>query len=289
MPFLYELLTLTNSIYSLVLILCGTIANILSFIICLSQEFKNLPTFIFFMFILINDTFGMYGTSINTFLHITSIRIFNQFEVCILILFTQSFTLQWTAWCWVLMTLERLLKISGNKRIHDKLFNPKNSVRIAFAIGFMLFTLNLIFSVTFNRQHEIQKCVKMADFYTWAKVHTFLNSLIPILIISVSNIIILILLKRKYNQISDATIGSLVKEKLQSCAYVLVLSSLFTIFTLQNTLCILFSDRILAIPYGNIYLNISECIQFTFCSSNILILVLNKKFRKKLKNTFFLL
>lgn len=278
----YEILNITNAIYSLLLLITGTVTNILTMRVCYHKDLRKIPAFIFYLFVLVCDTITMYGWTVNTILHVTPIRILWQYEVCVTISFIQSFLSEWTAWCLILMAVERFLGVFKINCLHAKFFGQKQSIISSVVIGSTLFLINFVFVLTLKPLKSI-KCVKQPEFYVWARAHILLSSALPIFIIVILNILIIIKIKNENKKIADVQMVNKTKEKTQTSIIVLILTSLYVTFTLQNTLVILFSDRILSFSYGYVFVNISQCIQFTFNSSHFIILYFNKTFKSYFK------
>ena len=70
-------------IYSMSLIVIGTIGNLTILIVCLSKRLRNIPTFVFLAFLLAVDTLALYWTNMAIFYQtffnqwITNINIFH--------------------------------------------------------------------------------------------------------------------------------------------------------------------------------------------------------------------
>ena len=88
------------AIYSLFLIIFGTIANLFSIFVCLSQSLVKTPTFIFLTFMLISDTISLYFWNLNHFVYVYFGYVFESFgiEMCKFFFIAQLITLQNSAW-----------------------------------------------------------------------------------------------------------------------------------------------------------------------------------------------
>ena len=88
------------AIYSLFLIIFGTLANLLSIFVCLNKRLVKTPTFIFLTFMLVSDTFSLYFWNLNHFVYVYFGYIFESFgiEICKFFFIAQLITLQNSAW-----------------------------------------------------------------------------------------------------------------------------------------------------------------------------------------------
>ena len=90
-------------IYSLFLIVFGTLGNILSVVVCLRKELRKVPTFVFYAFTLVHDTISLYFWNLDhyftAFYGYEIERI--SFTLCRLFTELQMFSLQSSAWIMV--------------------------------------------------------------------------------------------------------------------------------------------------------------------------------------------
>ena len=94
------------AIYSIFLMVFGTIGNTFSIFICLKHKLRTVPTFIFYSFLLISDTLSLFWWNMDHYL-----LVFENYQLedlglhaCRTVTFFQLFSFQWSAW----------LLVSGN-------------------------------------------------------------------------------------------------------------------------------------------------------------------------------
>ena len=87
-------------IYSICIIVIGTLGNLSGAIVCSRKSLRQTPTFIFIGFALVSDILSMYWWNIDHFLQAFQFYQLEDISVnfCRLVTFFQAFSLQWSAW-----------------------------------------------------------------------------------------------------------------------------------------------------------------------------------------------
>ena len=102
-----EIIAKVIGIYSLGLLLIGTIGNFCAALVCLRKSLRKTPTFVFIGFALFSDTVSLYFWNINHYLEAFESYVIEDISVtmCRLATFFQTTSLQWSAWLLVILTL----------------------------------------------------------------------------------------------------------------------------------------------------------------------------------------
>jgi hypothetical protein len=163
-----------NGIYSLIILILGAIGNFFCAAICLRPSLRKVPTFNFYCVLLSCDAFALCVWNLDHYL-----LIFHETQLenhgiisCKISTFVQCFSLQYSAWLLVSMTVERYLSIIiPNWR--NNLFNIKKSISILLAIGFITFVLNLSFAInlTYEMANDTVECFGEPTYYIWMQVN----------------------------------------------------------------------------------------------------------------------
>lgn len=100
MDYVYKALNKVLGVYSLVIIVVGTLANLLSAVLCLKKELRKTPTFIFYAFVFVADTISLYFWNLDTYLFVFSNYMIemNNYTTCILVTVVQCTSFQFSAW-----------------------------------------------------------------------------------------------------------------------------------------------------------------------------------------------
>ena len=90
----------TIGIYSILLLLIGTVGNFCAALVCLRKSLRKTPTFIFIGFALISDIISLYFWNINHFLEAFESYVIEDVSIhlCRFATFFQTTSLQWSAW-----------------------------------------------------------------------------------------------------------------------------------------------------------------------------------------------
>ena len=97
-------------VYSMIILVIGTIGNVCASLVCLRKSLRETPTFVFIFFELISDTISLYFWNVDHYLlafHFYQIEDIN-IHLCRFASFFQVTSLQWSAW---LLVLKEYFKI----------------------------------------------------------------------------------------------------------------------------------------------------------------------------------
>ena len=130
-------------VYFIILIILGTIGNCIGFCICVRKRLQTITFFIFLSFIYIADTMALYLWCLNHFL-----EVFWNFRIedlnvwtCRFGFFIQQFSLHWSSWLLVALTLDRYLSVKI-KTWWIVYFKSIQAVLASCIIGMILIILN---------------------------------------------------------------------------------------------------------------------------------------------------
>jgi hypothetical protein len=253
---------------------------------------------------------------------------------CKLIEYFQFASLQISAWLLVLLSLDRFLsvRIKTWKSVH---FKPKRAVIAAsFLAGFFIF-LNAHALVLFGHsstpplQSENQttnnntsadvitiQCYTIDDepttywMATWNLVHSFLYSYVPFVLLTITNVCLLISISKSNNRNNMITINanrpvSMIamnspfaavvaprvttkssKEK-SLTIMVIAMTLIFICMTCPGAIGSIYYDSLIQTEFGTLVLYLLDALTFSYHGFNIFILILtNKKFRCEFKEMF---
>lgn len=100
-----------TGIYSILLIIAGTIGNLCAAVVCFRKSFRKTPTFIFVGFALIGDVISLYFWNVDHYLssfesfQMEGVNIF----MCKIATFFQTTSLEWSAWLLVIKFIQMFL------------------------------------------------------------------------------------------------------------------------------------------------------------------------------------
>jgi hypothetical protein len=191
--------------YSLVLIIVGTILNLLTFIILCRTTFRNAnkrPTLHYMRTIAIFDILMLYGWNFDHYLERTLGIKMNTYSVfsCKFFTFMNYFISHVSAWLRVCICFDRYLSLS---RLHRTWFGLSKNVLIIIRFLFLIFTLINFHFFPFVCYYENDQVNIESRFYTvypmWDHVNLILYNCLPFLLMIIFNtgvIYHLILLQR---------------------------------------------------------------------------------------------
>ncbi|CAF0884018.1 unnamed protein product [Brachionus calyciflorus] len=295
---LYDILSRILGAYSLMLIIIGTISNLIIFYICSRKTLRNISTFKFLSILALSDTICLYEWNLKHF----TVAYFNiaynfiYLPWCRLEQFLQQTFLQYSAWILVSIAKDRLISTQNNnwrkfytkgKRIYFYLliliviFCGINSP-ILIKMGYYTFengTQILKCKVTFENDLTLHRVV--------SEIHLFLFSIIPFVCLVIINSILIytvVLSKRKKIGFTNEAI----RKKLNMTKTILILNIQFIILTLPSSIISrFFYLNLIQTRIGTLILFVCDNFSFSFNSFNIITLYLtNKKFKDELKSLF---
>ncbi len=202
-------------IYPWIMILIGTISNILSFLVFTRPKLRKSSTFFYLSCLCIVDLLTLYTFCINfigLYLFTIDIQLLNP-VLCRIYSFLVYFLPQLSGWIVAAVSFDRVisitLSISGNYTTMARRWNtPKIAARVVAIIFSILFLLNMQFFFYPNEyvfpENEVVKDVNIIycsaenipryqNFYEiWVNIDLFVNVLIPFTVMIGSSLIIII-------------------------------------------------------------------------------------------------
>ena len=175
-----DILRKTLAVYSAFLIVFGTVANLITFIICLKKNLRQTPTFVFLSFLVLSDIVCLYFWNLNHFVSTFYGFIYESFSIgyCKFFFTTQLISFQTSAWLLVSrmfiyydhywqdrdfilffffffkvgLTVERYLSIRV-KNWRTLYFNSKKAAICALIIIAVIFSFNihLVFTIDYEK------------------------------------------------------------------------------------------------------------------------------------------
>jgi hypothetical protein len=131
------------AVYSLFLVIFGTIGNLCTCFICMRKSLRKTTCFVFLSFISIIDIFTLYTWNLSNFI----VPFYGYFHEnsniiwCKLSVFLQFFSLQSSAWLLVTMTVERYLSLVI-KKWYSSYFNAKRAAIASCCVITLSFLFN---------------------------------------------------------------------------------------------------------------------------------------------------
>jgi hypothetical protein len=175
----FEIINKILASFSLLFIIMGTILNMLTVYICLrSKKLREVSTFKFLAITAINDTLSLYMWNQNQFSNAffnLQLAFKNLFYCRFFNVFLQYFTLQFSSWLWVSISLDRFLSITTQKwtRIYFRGVRPLiySALLAVILIGVnfnTIFTNGYSFSINGT---EIVVCYATSQYdYSWFNI-----------------------------------------------------------------------------------------------------------------------
>ena len=191
--------------YPLVLIIIGTILNLLTFIILCRTSFRNThkrPTLHYMRAIALLDIFILYGWNLDHYLEGTFGIKLDSYSVvsCKFFTFINYFTYQVSAWLRVLICFDRYLSLS---RLHRTWFNVSKNVLIIIGVTIIVSILINFHFLPFVCYYENERVILDSLYYMvypmWDHVNLIIYNCLPFLLMIIFNsgvIYHLILLRR---------------------------------------------------------------------------------------------
>lgn len=243
-PSLTSVESLTVAYYSLVLLVVGTLLNLLTFIVLCQRPFRDTtakPTLHFVRTIAVFDILMFYGWNLDHYVSIAyhfSI-LTRSIASCKWISFISYFTPQTSAWLRVFVCLDRYLSFS---RLHRTWFNHSRSVLImicSIIIIAALLNLHLLLFACYRKANG--KITVHATFYRvypmWDYVHLVVYNCLPLIAMVILNYsVVHCLLRRRQNSVVSRS-----QIQHRSITVTLVITtSLFLVMTIPSTVAFAF-------------------------------------------------
>lgn len=303
-------------IYALLVCLIGTFLNIFIFFVCM--RIKNNTTFVFLRFFALVNICTLYWWNLNHFFNaFSSINLPTLSKWgCKIGNYIQFSSLQIAAWFLVLISVDGVLSVYFRhwKTVHFKV-NRAYMVSILVVLFFLLLNTNILvlfgYEAKFNDTVAIF-CFRVEGFPDtywmdlYGKIHLFIYSLVPFIILFISNLVLVLklksrrLLSARTSKVSTAetprasmasTTSS--SRSTRTIKIVVAITTLFILFTLPVACSAFFFTVLFQTDYGVFMVTLFDCISFTYFGCNFFIsLYTNLLFKKELfrvfSNNFFI-
>lgn len=294
MESLFGILRKVLSVYGILLIVMGTLANILSFLICIKIG-KNI-TFIFLSYLSIINIFTIYHWNLeNILLSFFNVDWLNfDLLVCKLGNFIQFTSLQSSAWILVAMSIEQFLSVKI-KIWRKKHFKPKYAYLVCSGIVVLFIAVNINVLVTFGQKAFVNNtltdfCFNDINFIKpwmgiYGTVHLAIYSIIPFILLSISNISLIFYIKKSKKCLVSSIVinnkkqhSNIMRQRMNKT--IIYTTALFILMTLPTATTSLFYTKLIASDGGLFLIRFFNSISFSFHGLNFFVhLLFNKKFR----------
>lgn len=313
----FQILNKIFGVYAIFLTISGTIANLLSCIVCFRMR-KN-TTFIFLTFMTISDMVSLYWWNINNFLkEFASIDLLTiNMYVCKVGNYLQFTSLQISAWILVifsyyeeikffdflnkvLISFDRYMSIQIKhwKKIYFS-FNRAFLAVFSIIIFLLLANINILFTFGYDTvigNSSVSLCFEVDGFSSthwmtvWGKIHLMTYSVVPFLVLLVANFLLIRKIKsRKLIHLSFSSSTNVKKSKKNDRINrtVLLLTFLFIIMTLPLACASFFFTQLIISDFGLFAIVFFNCISFSYHGFNFIFMAFsNKIFREEYKKLF---
>lgn len=292
---LIETLKQILAVYSISILIIGTISNICCFCVFMRKSLRKIPTFVFLSFIHIFDSMTLYFWNLDHFLlpFYGYMIEFRSIHTCRLSTFMQLFSLQCSAWLLVIMCIDRYLSVRFTTW-RKSFLNEKKAVIVSIILVSCIFLLNIHLTMTISydgleNYPYPDKCFVTDMFLMWKKVHTYLYSVVPFVILAITNALLITqtLLFRDTKKLGlSASTSQSSSNKLGPTISVISITLSFIILTLPNAIAGgYYITELFKTSTGTLILFITDCLLFTYHSCNLVVLLIfNKMFRKEFKS-----
>jgi hypothetical protein len=290
-----------NSYLAILIVGLGLIFNTITFLIFrFEKELKKMPSIAILSFVCISDTLSLFNWNLDHFLVRFDISISkNSVSICKFFTFMQYTSLEISGLLLSLCSIDRYFTITNKPgSFMSKL--PFGTLRtsVVWSISIIIFVFILDSYLLFaNRLKDKDKfeCYTLENGFkiieTWEKVHLFIYSFIPFLIMTIFN---LLLMKKTQlsKRIGPSSVNKSNQANKKNLTYTLLtISTAFLIMTLPSTIMHGFFYYI--INNGDIILNIFYLLDnvafFNHTTLFFNCLLSNLKFRNSVLNSFRLL
>ncbi|CAF0935789.1 unnamed protein product [Brachionus calyciflorus] len=289
--------------YGILLIVFGTLSNILSFCICFKLR-KN-PTFTFLSILSITNIFTIFHWNFDYIMrYLFGIDWLNfNIIICKLFNFIQYSSSQSSAWILVLISVEQLLSVRF-KLWRSKYFSRRKALLTVICLVGLIFLINSNILVFLGYQQEINGTLvdfcfngNITDYATYyGYFHLVSYSLMPFVILTISNFLLFIYCNKsrrkvfqnfKLGEDSVSTNNTSLKVNKNNKAHTALTFSiiktcvLFVLMTMPNAVVSLMYAYLYDTEYGLLVIRIGDLLSFTFHGFNFFInLFVNRRFRK---------
>ncbi|CAF1050576.1 unnamed protein product [Didymodactylos carnosus] len=277
--------------YPLVLVIGGTLLNLLTFLIFCRPIFQNRPTMHYFRAMAVFDILMLYGWNLDHFLTSKYDYDLEHYSIstCKLFTFLNYFAAETSAWLRVCTCVDRLIALSSLNLYRTKINSHKTVLIIIFSTVLIIFLIDahiLIFTCykTWDSVNNLTILKTGSTFYAlnpmWDYVNLVLYNCIPFLLMSGFNSSIIYHLFQMKRT-------SMVQSKIQHRQITITLviyTLLFSIMTIPGTIAYaFFLPKLENKVYRDWLLHLLDSILYTYhISSFFLYLITFKEFRQEL-------
>ncbi|CAF1115674.1 unnamed protein product [Brachionus calyciflorus] len=279
-------------LYSLVLIIFGTIGNSFTIYICLRKRLRSYTTFIFIAFICFSDIFSLYIWCLDHFSEAFFKTVIEEIGIisCRVSFFQQVSSLQSSSWLLVALSLDRYLGVRF-RTWRSLYFKAHQAVFCSFALIFLILIINSQILVLAGDETDGDFDCYYNDAHhgwvkTWTKVHTYLYSIIPSIFLAILNTMVFYKTWKNNMRISNG-ISDVESNKIRKKRFGLVIAILtlgFMLTTLPSAIITgYFHSSLNSRNETKIYIYICDSMAFTYHSSKFIVLAIsNTQFKKEL-------
>ncbi|CAM4808751.1 unnamed protein product [Rotaria magnacalcarata] len=241
------------SLYALLLIIIGTVGNLLTIVVLLRKNLRRLVTIRYLIIVSICDTISLYGWNLNNFYKFHISRISGNLEEisilhCRIISFMTFVSLQLSSWCLTAVSLDRALNLYWLhwKQSYGKRKYTKYYISI---LTFICIALNshVLFLNGYRTSSGSIECYATENnpgyiFPQWERVHLVVYNLCPFAIMCICNTYIIVVTVRS-SRAQDESLPPTVQRKnleryRQLTALLVIVTFAFVLLTLPA--CIYF-------------------------------------------------
>ena len=186
-----------------IIILVGTIGNLLSFIVLFKSRMRNTSVYFYLMVLACADTLVLYISAFKTWIRVlTNFELLNYSNVsCKLLYFLLLFSIHMAAWIVVLITFDRFVAVWRPLHAADMCTIRRAWIATVCLAGTVLaYNLHVFWSFQLTRTLKPARCFPASGFGRFNKGFNICllisYSILPFVIISVLNVAIIVRLRR---------------------------------------------------------------------------------------------
>ncbi|CAF1208895.1 unnamed protein product [Rotaria sordida] len=241
------------SIYALLLIIVGTMGNLLTIIVLIRKNLRRLVTIRYLIVVSICDTISLYGWNLNDFYKFTISPEHDNIEEisithCRVISFMTFVSLQLSSWCLTAVSLDRALNLhflhwkqTYGKRKYTKYYISILTI-ICIALNSHILFLNGYRTSAGNIKCYATKNNSDYIYPQWERVHLVVYNLCPFAIMCICNTYIIVVTVRSSRAQAESTPPTLQRKNIeryrQLTALLIIVTFAFVLLTLPA--CIYF-------------------------------------------------
>ena len=288
---LVSVLTKIVCVYQIAIIVFGFIANLLSFLI--SNQIKKSTTFVFLSFTSLVNLFTLIHWNMESFMPVLFDVKWNDLSeyICKLGNFIQFTALQTSVWLTVLCSVDQCLSVKM-KVWRTTYFKPKQAYLVCSLIILFFALANTYVLFKFGHKELINEtqlviCEEYSDstsiklISAWSQIHSIIYSILPFVILAVSNsILICNLIRTKRGKIRRSRNSKKGQEMSSVNGMVICQAFLFILMTFPSFFISFFYFNLLQTNSGLLFVKACNAFSCTFHAIGFLIyIVTNKQFR----------